>query len=246
MPYGIPAVAPRIETSRSNRFLVALPPDDYARLTPHLRPLTLERGTVLHDSGDQIEQVYFPHTGMVSLVAIMRSGATIETMTVGSGGVVGHAAALGGRHAVGRAIVQLPGSASRIAATRFHAAAQESRAIHELVLQYNDLLLAQVQQSVGCNALHGLEARLCRWLLQAHDCVGGSEVPLTQEFLGQMLGVRRTSVTIAARLLQSAGMISYRRGHIHILDRCALEDAACECYATIRQQTDKAFAYAAR
>jgi CRP-like cAMP-binding protein len=105
----------------------------------------------------------------------------------------------------------------------------------------HDLLLAQIQQSVACNALHALEARLCRWLLQTHDCMDGDVIPLTQEFLGQMLGVRRTTVTIAARLLQSAKLIRYRRGHIQILDRKALEDIACECYAVVRQNADKMF-----
>src|SRR5437764_1144705 len=106
---------------------------------------------------------------------------------------------------------------------------------------YNDLLLAQVQQSVACNALHALEARLCRWLLQTHDCTDGDMIPLTQELLGQMLGVRRTTVTIAARLLQSAALIRYRRGHIQILDRVGLENTSCECYALIRQNADKVF-----
>jgi CRP-like cAMP-binding protein len=108
-------------------------------------------------------------------------------------------------------------------------------------VRYNDLLLAQVQQSVACNALHALEARLCRWLLQTHDCMEGEVIPLTQEFLGQMLGVRRTTVTIAARLLQTARLIRYRRGHIQILDRKALEDISCECYAVVRGYMDNIF-----
>src|SRR5262245_19062348 len=148
MPFAIAASAARTEMSRSNQFLAALPADDYARLAPHMRMVSLERGTVLHDSGDMIEHVYFPHSGMVSLVAIMRGGTTIETVTLGRGSVVGCTAALGGRHAVGRAIVQLPGTASRLAASRFHASAQEGRTIRDIALQYNDLLLVQVQQSV--------------------------------------------------------------------------------------------------
>ena len=108
-------------------------------------------------------------------------------------------------------------------------------------ISHSDLLLAQVQQSVACNVLHTMEARLCRWLLQAHDCMDGNAIPLTQEFLGQMLGVRRTTVTIAAQLLRSGGLIRYRRGHIHILDRPALEQLSCECYAIVRGYTDKIF-----
>jgi len=138
-------------------------------------------------------------------------------------------------------VVQLPGTAAWLSASYFHAAAVQSHAIRDLIVRYNDLLLAQVQQSVACNALHALEARLCRWLLQTHDCMDGDVIPLTQEFLGQMLGVRRTTVTIAARLLQSANLIRYRRGHIQILDRKALEDISCECYAVIRHNADKVF-----
>src|SRR5499426_2699851 len=214
MLYGTPPLARQLEHGRFNRFLAILPPHDFSLLAPHLRTTALERGVMLHDVGEEIEHVYFPHTGMVSLVAVMPSGATVETAT-------------------------MPGTAAWISASRFHAAATESRAIRDLVVRYNDLLLAQVQQSVACNALHTLEARLSRWLLQTHDCVDGDAIPLTQEFLGQMLGVRRTTVTIAARLLQSAGLIRYRRGLIHIVDRPALEEIACECYAVVRNNLDK-------
>jgi CRP-like cAMP-binding protein len=230
-----------LEYPRSNGFLAALPPADLAILSPHLRIISLERGVILHEAGGDIEQVYFPHEGMVSLVAVMRSGETVETATVGRNGVVGAAAALGSRCTFGRAVVQLPGTAARISARQFHAAARESNAIRDLAVRYNDFLIAQIQQSVACNALHTLEARLCRWLLQTHDCVDGGMVPLTQEFLAQMLGVRRTTVTIAARLLQSAGMIRYRRGLVQVLDRTALEGAACECYGTMQQHLDRTF-----
>jgi CRP-like cAMP-binding protein len=241
MPHGTTPVARQFGHGKSNRFLAALSPHDFSLLAPHLRTTTLERGVVLHDVGEEIEHVYFPHTGMVSLVAVMQNGATVETATIGRGGVIGASAALGARSTFGRAIVQLPGSAAWLAASQFHAAANDSQVIRHLVVRYNDLLLAQVQQSVACNALHALESRLCRWLLQTHDCVDGDAIPLTQEFLGQMLGVRRTTVTIAARLLQSAGLIRYRRGLIHIVDRAALEEIACECYAVVRHNLDKVF-----
>jgi CRP-like cAMP-binding protein len=239
MPYDKP---PRqLKRGRSNRFLAALPPHDFALLTPHLRTVTLERDMILHDAGDEIERVYFPHSGMVSLVAVMRSGATVETATIGRAGVIGASSGLGAKQSVGRAIVQLPSTAAWLSASQFHAAASGSQAIRDLIVHYSDLLLAQVQQSVACNLLHTMEARLCRWLLQAHDCMDGTAIPLTQEFLGQMLGVRRTTVTLGAQLLQSAGLIRYRRGHIHILDRPALEKLSCECYATVRGYTDKLF-----
>jgi CRP-like cAMP-binding protein len=240
MPFGTVSTAPR-PAVRPNKFLAALAPDDAALLAPHLRTLWLERGIVLHEPGGPIEHVYFPHGAMVSMVALMQDGTSVETVTLGRAGVVGGSAALGTRRAVGRAIVQLPGAASRLPAAQFYAAARQSERIRELAVGYNDLLLAQTQQSVACNALHALEARLCRWLLQTRDSVDGDTIPLTQEFLGQMLGVRRTSVTVAARLLQSAGMIRYRRGQITIVDRRALEDLSCECYGVIRQQIDQMF-----
>jgi CRP-like cAMP-binding protein len=233
--------ARQLEDERFNRFLATLPPHDFALLAPHLRTITLERGVMLHDVGQEIEHVYFPHTGMVSLVVVMQSGATVETATIGRGGVIGASAGLGAKWSFARAIVQLPGTARWLSAAQFHAAANQSQAIRELIVRYNDLLLAEIQQSVACNALHAVEARLCRWLLQAHDCVGGNIIPLTQEFLGQMLGVRRTTVTIAARLLQSAALIRYRRGHIQILNRPALEEISCECYAVVRQNVNKLF-----
>jgi CRP-like cAMP-binding protein len=133
----------------------------------------------------------------------------------------------------------LPGEAARLAADRFHAAVNESQVIHDLVVRYNDALIMQIQQSVACNALHTLDARLARWLLQTHDCLDGQPIPLTQDFLAQMLGVRRTTVTLTARLLQGAGMIQYSRGVVRIVDRARLEQTACECYATVRGHLDK-------
>jgi len=242
MPYGTPPLARQLEHGRFNRFLATLPPHDFSLLAPHLRTIPLERGAMLHDVGEDIEHVYFPHSGMVSFVAVMQNGATVETATIGRAGVIGASAGLGARSTIARAIVQLPGTAAWISASQFHTAAAQSPALRDLIVRYNDVLLAQVQQSVACNALHGLEARLCRWLLQTHDCIDGNVIPLTQEFLGQMLGVRRTTVTIAARLLQSAGLIRYRRGHIQVLDRAALEDIACECYAVVKHNADKVFA----
>jgi len=241
MPYGTPPLARELEHGRLNRFLATLPPHDFSLLAPHLRTIPLERGVMLHDVGEEFEHVYFPHSGMVSLVAVMQSSADVETATIGRAGVIGASAGLGAKQSVGRAIVQLPGTGAWISACQFHAAANRSQRIRDLIVRYNDLLLAQVQQSVVCNALHTMEGRLCRWLLQAHDCMDGNAIPLTQEFLGQVLGVRRTTVTIAAQLLQSSGLIQYRRGLIQIVDRPQLEELSCECYAVVRRHTDKIF-----
>jgi len=241
MAFTISSASLRKLNPQSNRFLAALPAHDFALLAPHLRPVALVHGAALHEPGDDIEHVYFPQSGMISLVVVMRDGATVETTTVGRGGAVGTSAGLGSRCAFGRAVVQLPGTAASIPASSFHAIANQSPSVRALVVRYNDLLIRQIQQSVACNALHSLEARLSRWLLQTHDSVDGDVVPLTQEFLGQMLGVRRTTVTIAARLLQATGMISYRRGHIHILNRPGIEGLACECYSAVRHSADKLF-----
>src|SRR5262245_53462459 len=241
MAFTISSASLRRLNPQSNRFLAALPAHDFGLLAPHLRPVSLEHGAALYEAGRDIEHVYFPQSGMISLVVVMRNGATVETATVGRGGAVGTAAGLGSRSAFGRAVVQLPGMAASIPVSAFQAIANESPTLRALVVRYNDLLIRQIQQSVACNALHALEARLCRWLLQTHDCVDGDVVPLTQEFLGQMLGVRRTTVTIAARLLQERGMINYRRGHIRIVDRAAIEKFACECYAAVRHSADKVF-----
>jgi CRP-like cAMP-binding protein len=241
MPDGTPPIARQLQRGRFNRFLAILPPHDFSRLAEHLRTVALERGVMLHEAAGEIERVYFPHSGMVSLVAVMQNGATVETASVGRAGVIGASSGLGAKQSFGRAIVQLPGTAAWLTASQFHAAANQSQAIRDLIVRYNDLLLAEVQQSVACNALHPLEARLCRWLLQAHDCMDGEATPLTQEFLGQMLGVRRTTVTIAEQLLKSAGLIRYRRGVIQIVDRRKLEELSCECYAAIRRYTDRIF-----
>jgi len=166
MPPSTTAVLARVDTARTNRFLAALPLNDFSLLAPHLRIVELTRGVVLHEAGEPIEHVYFPHTGMVSVVTIMRNGATVETASLGRTGVIGAGAGFGGRRGIGRAIVQLPGTASRMPAARFHAAAQESAAIRELAVRYNDLLIAQIQQSVACNACthwkRGSVAGCCR------------------------------------------------------------------------------------
>ena len=229
----------RTHSGRRNRLLAALPPADLALLTPHLKDVTLEQGAVLQEQGERIDQVYFPHEGMISLLAVMQQGEAIETATMGREGAVGSLAGLGPRRSHTRAVVQVAGTASRIAAGRFCKAAEESQAIRDSIVRYGEMLLIQVQQTAACNALHDVEERLSRWLLQARDRVDGNTIRLTHEFLSQMLGVRRPTVTVVARMLQDAGLIRYHRGHIEIVDRRGLEARACECYAVIRQQIDK-------
>jgi CRP-like cAMP-binding protein len=194
----------------------------------------------VQEAGEPVEYVYFPHAGMVSLLAVMLDGQGIETATVGSEGVVGALSAFDGRRGFTRAVVQAPLVASRISALQFHAVLQKNETLRNVIASYKEILLAQVQQTAACNALHPLECRLARWLLQTRDRIDSDVLPLTQEFLSQMLGVRRTTVTLVARQLEQAGVIQNRRGRIVVTDRKGLEDLACECYAVVRDQISAA------
>ena len=229
----------RPRSARQNLLLAALSPAELALLSPHLKEIELEQGTVLQEQGDRIDHVYFPNDGIVSLLAVMRQGDAIETATVGREGAIGLLAGLGPRRAQTRAVVQVSGSAMRVASARLRKAAESSQAIRDTIGRYGEVLLIQVQQTAACNALHDVEARLSRWLLQARDRLDENTIRLTHEFLSQMLGVRRPTVTVVARMLQDAGLIRYHRGHIEIIDRRGLEARACECYAVIRKETDQ-------
>lgn len=227
-------MATEISGPLANRVLASLHRADFNRLEPSLRALTSPQGVVLHNPGDELERVVFPHEGMISLLAVMNDGKAIETATVGREGVVGVMAGLGLHTALERAVVQLPLIASQIPATAFRKAVHASLALRNMVIAQDQVLHAQVQATAACNALHGVDARLCRWILQSHDRNGGRDIiPLTQEFLSEMLGVRRSSVGEVARKLQSQGLLRYSRGVIEIVDRGGLEAAACECYAGI-------------
>ncbi len=223
----------------SNRLLDSLPVADAVLLKPQLKTISMVQGTLLQEQGDQVNHVYFPHSGMISLLAVMKQGQSVEIATVGREGAVGAMSGFGSRHAFTRAIVQVDGAASRISAAHFQEAMKKSASLRVTIVRYNEGLLAQVQQTAACNALHDLEQRLCRWLLQTQDRAGGDIITLTHEFLSQMLAVRRTTVTLVARGLQKAGAIEYRRGKIRIVDRRKLEKRACECYKVVSQQIDQ-------
>jgi len=226
----------RSDFQTRNRLLASLTASDYALLHPHLKEVILEQGAVLQDQGERIQYVYFPLSGMISLLSVMRDGKAVQTSAFGRDGVLGASCGLGGSHAFSRAMVQIPGRAARIAGPQFQRVLKESERLRDLILRYKELKLAQAQQAAACNALHGAEARLSRWLLQTGDIVGADVVPLTQEHLSQMLGVRRTTVTVIARTLQRTGMIHYTRGRIEISDREKLKKFACECYPALRAQ----------
>ena len=217
-----------------NSLLEALPAADLAQISPHLTHVELERGRLLYDPGDPIELIYFPHDGVISLMTLMENGAAIESATIGREGALGLMAAVAPRQSLSRAIVQTPLRAARIGAERLHEVWNRSAALRDLVDRHTEALYGHAIQSVACNALHSVEARFCRWLLTCHDRISSDTVALTQEFLADMLGVQRTTVTAVARSLQEKGVIRYRRGVVDIVDRPALQALTCECYGVIR------------
>jgi CRP-like cAMP-binding protein len=199
----------------------------------------LPRGKVLYDTGDTIRHVYFPHTAIVCLVGSMADGRLVEVALFGREGLCGLLGALINREAFGRYIVQIPGTGSRIGLDRMHDAIRTRPDLRRQVLSYSDALLAQAFQTVACNAIHPVEARCCRWILSTRDRVDRNALPLTHEFLAEMLGVQRSTVSTILRPLQANGFISQRRGCVVITNRAGLEQAACECYGRIRSHFEK-------
>ena len=194
---------------------------------------------MLYEPGDRIDLVYFPHDGVISLMTLMENGASIESATIGHEGALGLHAAVTPRVSLSRAIVQTPVRASRISTPHLHEAWSKSARLRDLVERHTEALFGHTLQSVGCNALHSVEARFCRWLLTCHDRISTNTIALTQEFLADMLGVQRTTVTAVARSLQEKGAIQYRRGVLSIIDRDALEALACECYGVIHRHYER-------
>ncbi|HEY5410148.1 MAG TPA: Crp/Fnr family transcriptional regulator [Caulobacteraceae bacterium] len=208
-------------------------------LSRGLAPVALDKGALLYEPGDDVDLIYFPHNAVISLMTLMQSGEAIESATVGREGAVGLSASVYPRQSLSRAIVQVAGSASRIPAAQLHQACKQSERLRFLVDRHAEALFAHAIQSVACNALHSVEARFCRWLLCCHDRIDSDRVSLTQEFLADMLGVQRTTVTVVARTLQAAGLIRYSRGVVDILDRAGLEAITCECYGAVRRNYER-------
>ncbi|MDQ2084309.1 Crp/Fnr family transcriptional regulator [Xanthobacteraceae bacterium Astr-EGSB] len=223
----------------TNLLLASLLPSELSALQLHLKPIELAQETVLFEAGQEIDRIYFPHAGIVSLVVGLASGEIIESAMIGRESLVGGSAALNGRLSLTTAVVQIAGSASVLDADRLRALAQDNNGFRTTIIRHEELILAQAQQSAACNAVHAVEARLARWLLRCRDLTGSDELPLTQEFLAQMLGVRRTSVSLVANTFQQAGFLRYRRGHIRIVDVEGLRESACECYDTIRTHAER-------
>ena len=221
----------------SNKLLAALPSKDYQLLLPHLASLQLPQGEVLYEAGTEVDQVYFPLSGMISLLFVMRDGNAIETATVGREGAVGAMSGHGLHTSKVRAVVQLPTSASKISSTALRKVVKASKPVADLCMNYNEVLLSHARITAACNALHKVEPRFCRWLLQTRDRAESDTFSLTQEFLAEMLGVRRTSVTEVAQNVQASGAISYSRGVIRIIDLEKLSAMSCECYQTLSEET---------
>jgi CRP-like cAMP-binding protein len=224
-----------------NGILKRLSAKTLATLTPHLKKVKLPQGTVLQEAGAPIEFIYFPTSGMVSMLAVLKSGEAIETGIIGREGVVGGYAGVYGWRAFGQAIMQIDGDAMRLGVREFEKSYESSEEVRDLINGYQSVVYFQAQQSAACQALHTVEARTARWLLHAQDAVGGEVIKLTQEFLSHMLGVRRTSVSVTATKLQEDGLITYKRGTINVRDRKGLEKVSCECYRTVRNAMNDTF-----
>ena len=225
---------PKIVTQlNTNRLLAALPQKVYQRLAPHFETVTLSLDQVLFKPDQKIESVYFPTQGVVSLISVMQDGSTTEIGLIGNEGVVEIFQFLGAEHVNSRATVQIKGAALRLDANVLQAEFDRGGMLQKLLLRYSLSLFNQVSQCAACNNHHTIEQRVARWLLMIQDRIDQIQIPLTQLFLSRMLGTRRASITEVAISLQQRGVIDQRRGRIIILDRKALEAAACECYQTL-------------
>lgn len=220
-------------SNSTNSFLSSLSKEDAALLEPHLRRMELPLGAVLYRAEEPIKRIYFPENGVVSLVVVLSAGQFIEASMFGRNGVIGGGALLGGPIALNQAIGQAASSGLVGDVAALKQIVDHSGTLRRALASHEQMFIAQVQQVAACNAIHELEERLCRWLLQVRDLLQSDVLPVTQEFLAQMIGVQRSSVTLVARRLQDAGLIAYRRGRIQLLDDEGLRDCACECYDAI-------------
>jgi CRP-like cAMP-binding protein len=222
-----------------NRLLAGLPPEDLAELHRHLEPVTLPKKQILYEVGAPLDRVYFIEEGLASVLTTMEDGASSEVGMVGPEGLIGVSALLGGSVSAQHIVMQLPGRGHHIAAKHCKSVFDQSPPVREVVLRFIEDLLNLSSQTAGCNRLHSVEQRSARWLLMASDRIGGAQLPLTQEFLAAMLGVRRSGVSEAMSELQRSGLIRYRRGEITIVDRAGLEKTACECYRLDKQRVER-------
>ena len=222
-----------------NRILATIPPEDYVALAPSLERVEMDFKRLLFDVDRPIEHVYFPETCVASILSLMADGSAVETATAGREGVVGLPVFLRTNQASAQAFVQISGSALRMEADAFRSALDQSRALSDTMHRYTQALFTLVAQGSACNRLHAMRERCARWLLHTHDRVERDDFPLTHQFLSQMIGVRRATVTEGMSLLQESGAIMYQMGRVHVLDRTRLEAEACECYTIIVREFDR-------
>jgi len=233
-----------LHAPRQNHLLAALPAAEYEHLAPHLELIQMLLGDVLYEPGGELHYVYFPTTAIVSLLYVMENGASAEIAGVGNEGVIGVALFMGGKTMPNRAMVQCAGHAYRLKSQLLkdefnRAGGRRAGVMQHLLLRYTQALITQTSQTAVCNRHHSVEQQLCRWLLLSLDRSPSNELTMTQELIASMLGVRREGITEAAGKLQHAGFISYRRGHITVLDRSELEKRACECYQVVKTEFDR-------
>ncbi len=224
---------------KQNQLLAALSAAELKRLRRHLEPVDMPLGDVVYESGRHLDHVYFPTTCIVSLLYVLENGASAEIAVVGNEGVVGVSIFMGGETTPSRAVVQSAGAAYRLPGQVIKNEFNRGGAMQHLMLRYTQSLITQMAQTAVCNRHHSVDQQLCRWLLLSIDRLPEPQIVMTQELIANMLGVRREGVTEAAGKLQKAGVISYRRGHIKVLDRPMLEGLSCECYAVVRRETER-------
>ena len=243
LSFPAPADASANHWPRQNHLLAALPAEAMARLEPHFELVTLRLGDMLYQPGSQLWHAYFPTTAIVSLHCVMASGASAEAAGVGNEGMLGISLFMGGDTTSSCAVVQTGGHAYRLESHLLKQEFDRGDGLQRALLRYTQALITQIMQTAACNRHHLLEQQLCRWLLLTLDRSPSHELILTQELVANMLGVRREGVTEAAGKLQRAGLISYRRGHITVLDRAGLERHACECYGVVKKEMARLLCY---
>lgn len=226
-----------------NALLNALPEETKNRLFPQLTTIKLPLGKVIYESGQNLENVYFPIDSIISLLNVLEDGASAEISVVGNEGLVGIAVFMGGESTPNRAIVQSAGRAYKLSASVLRNEFNHNRSLRVLLLRYTQALMAQMAQTAICNRHHSIDQQLCRWLLLSLDRLASNNLNMTQELIANMLGVRREGVTEAAGKLQSLGVIHYKRGHITVTNREKLEELCCECYAVVKSETDRLETY---
>ena len=233
------SVVKHTDDALMNHLIAALPADEFIRLKPNLEPVSLALGEVIYESGEQLEYIYFPTTAIISLLYIMENGSTAEIGMAGNDGLVGIALYMGGSTTPSRAIVQSAGNAFRMPSRALKDEFSRGGVFQKILLRYTQSLMTQISQTAVCNRLHTVEQQLCRWLLINHDLLQTNKLIMTHDLIANMLGVRREGVSIAAGNLQKKGLIKYVRGTITMLDRDALEHAACECYRVVKDEYDR-------